>query len=80
MENQNRRLLNTDAVVNSEPPLFKDLKTGTVEEVLQKFKQYLGDITLLQGGAPCRVLEPGSSWQQGKVRIAIEFYPDEPQS
>lgn len=79
MENQNRWNLDSDAVISGLSPIFKDLKTGTVEEFMQKFKQIWGDMPLLNDGVPCRVLEPGKHWQEGRVRIAIEFYPEEPE-
>lgn len=79
MDNQNRWNLELDVVIKAEPIIFKDLKTCTVEELLLKINQSLGELPLLKEGAPCRVLEPGKLWQQGKVRIVIEFQPEEPQ-
>ena len=31
-------------------------------------------------GLSCEVLRPGANWQKGKVRIRLEFCPDEPES
>ncbi|MFB6276777.1 MAG: KGK domain-containing protein [Halothece sp.] len=31
-------------------------------------------------GIPCHVLQPGQNWKKGKIRIAIEFIPDESES
>ncbi|MGB5961918.1 MAG: KGK domain-containing protein [Coleofasciculaceae cyanobacterium] len=33
---------------------------------------------LLGEGLPCEVLKPSSNWQKGKVKIRLEFCPDEP--
>ena len=31
-------------------------------------------------GVPCEVLAPNQSWQKGKVKISLEFIPDEIES
>ncbi len=31
-------------------------------------------------GIDCKVLRPGANWKQGKVRVTLEFCPDEPES
>lgn len=31
-------------------------------------------------GLSCQVLRPGKGWIQGKVRICLEFQPDEPET
>ena len=28
-------------------------------------------------GMPCRILRAGSGWQKGRVRVSLEFYPDD---
>lgn len=33
---------------------------------------------VLIDGFECRVLQPGKKWQTGKIRIHIEFCPDNP--
>ena len=80
MDNQNRWNLDPDAVINAQTPPLRDLKTCTVEELLQRLKHTLGETSLLNDGAPCRVLEPGKPWQQGQIRIVIEFQPDGPET
>lgn len=35
---------------------------------------------LFDRGLSCEVLRPGANWQKGKVRIRLEFCPDEPES
>lgn len=35
---------------------------------------------LFDRGVSCEVLRPGANWQKGKVRIRLEFCPDEPES
>lgn len=79
MENRNRWNLEIDAVLSAEAQIFGGLKTGTVEELMQKLKDALSSPPVLKDGIPCRVLEPGKIWRQGKVRLVIEFCPDEPE-
>ena len=31
-------------------------------------------------GLPCEVLSPNQSWRKGKVKISLEFIPDEVES
>lgn len=33
---------------------------------------------LLGEGLPCEILKPCSNWQKGKVKLRLEFCPDEP--
>lgn len=35
---------------------------------------------LFEQGISCEMLRPGANWQKGKVRIRLEFCPDEPVS
>ena len=35
---------------------------------------------LFGDGLECEVLKPGSNWQKGKVKLCLEFCPDEPES
>lgn len=48
--------------------------------VLNRFLQG-GDTAkqmVLGEGFPCEVLKPSSNWQKGKVKLRLEFCPDEP--
>lgn len=31
-------------------------------------------------GVPCKMLSPNQNWQQGKVKICLQFIPDRPES
>ncbi|MGC1393662.1 MAG: KGK domain-containing protein [Coleofasciculaceae cyanobacterium] len=35
-------------------------------------------LMLLGEGFPCEVLKPCSNWQKGKIKLRLEFCPDEP--
>ncbi len=42
---------------------------GISEENKKKWFEY---------GVDCEILSPGKIWRKGKVKICLEFYPDEP--
>ncbi|MEP0868895.1 hypothetical protein NDA01_03665 [Trichocoleus desertorum AS-A10] len=53
-------------------------------EALSEFlRSYLGATEqsnqLLNEGVPGKVLKPGKGWQTGKLRMRLEFCPDEPE-
>lgn len=60
--------------------------TFKVGEIIAKMRQVLpGSDELkqkwLDEGQSCEILKPGAKyWQKGKVRISLEFCPDEPES
>ena len=31
-------------------------------------------------GVPCKMLSPNQNWQPGKIKICLQFIPDEPES
>jgi hypothetical protein len=51
----------------------------TCLEILDHLREYLsGDEEAFIDGFECQVLQPGKKWQTGKIRINIEFCPDNP--
>jgi len=50
--------------------IFYDSIVGSKE----KKENFVGE------GTDCHVLQPGQNWKKGKIRIAIEFIPDESES
>ncbi|MBW4480342.1 MAG: hypothetical protein KME54_26770 [Tolypothrix brevis GSE-NOS-MK-07-07A] len=77
--------LNKDDVVTVQKDLsFVGASTFTVEEAggkLAEFVQYKANIAAkvwMGDGVRCRVLQAGSGgWKEGRVRISLEFIPDE---
>ncbi|QDZ39437.1 KGK family protein [Euhalothece natronophila Z-M001] len=70
-------------------------KTFTVEEFLQLLTKIISEKVSswknpegrekeakkwTEEGINCKVLSPQSHWKTGKVRITLEFIPDEPES
>ena len=31
-------------------------------------------------GVPCKMLSPNQNWQKGKIKICLQFIPDQPES
>lgn len=60
-------------------------KTFTGEEFIEKIKQSTNAIRYereywFKEGAECQVLSPKESWKKGRIRICVEFIPDESQT
>ncbi len=58
----------------------KTFKAGDFITALNHYLQGAGRATemLLGEGLPCEVLKPCSNWQKGKIKLRLEFCPDEP--
>jgi hypothetical protein len=82
--------LNQDEVVSVEPDTFNNLdvsKTFKVLDLIVAIREYVGadgrdeENLYYSKGLNCEVLKLGTKgWQKGKVRITLEFCPDEPES
>lgn len=77
--------LQNDAVISVNDLRWRLIhhSTFTTDEMMQSIKNQIGirkdeEEKWLTEGAECKVLRPNSKgWQKGKVRIQIEFCPDE---
>ncbi|YAF96906.1 MAG: KGK domain-containing protein [Nodularia sp. CChRGM 3473] len=87
MENGFDRL-NHDEVVYVEPNTFNNLDvSGTfkVHDLITAIKEYVGaegttEENLYSQGLNCEVLKfSAEGWIKGKVRLSLEFCPDEPE-
>ncbi|MCF4966328.1 KGK domain-containing protein [Nostoc sp. CMAA1605] len=81
--------LNHDEVVSIEPDTFQKLeiaKTFKVRDLITAIKEYIGadetvEVDLYTHGLSCEVLRfSAQGWVKGKVRLALEFCPDDPDS
>lgn len=88
MENRFEHL-NHDEVVSVETNTFNNLdisKTFKVGDLLVAIKEYVNanntnEARLYSKGLTCEVLKLGAQgWKKGKVRLALEFCADEPES
>ncbi len=61
---------------------YSIFKAGDFIAELKRYLQGQGQAKdmLLGEGLECEVLRPGSNWQKGKVRLSLEFCPNEPES
>lgn len=64
--------------------LFRHTYTYVVSNLIFKLKQALTygvsqdeREALFGEGINCQLLKPGADWQKGKLRISVEFIPDE---
>jgi hypothetical protein len=81
--------LNHDEVVSIESDTLNKLdiaKTFKVRDLITAIKEYIGadgtpEANLYTQGINCEVLKfTAQGWKKGKVRLALEFCPDEPES
>lgn len=58
--------------------------TFQVGEFINRMQDQVGargeQIKWFREGIDCKILRPGANWKQGKVRVTLEFCPDEPES
>lgn len=87
MSDKFERLEREDVVSVYSAQILVTNRTFTVSEfitaMLQMLKKQLGELTegketWFGEGLDCKILKPGAkSWQRGKVRITLEFEPEE---
>jgi hypothetical protein len=76
--------LDENDVISVNPESFDRLdvsKTLTAIELIEAIKDYMGsddtEAKLFTAGMDVKVLRPGDGWKKGKIRVGIEFCPDE---
>lgn len=54
-------------------------QTFTVQELAESIRRNKHESynPWFDEGMPCKVMRPGTGWQKGRLRISIEFRPDE---
>ncbi|NJL35348.1 MAG: KGK domain-containing protein [Leptolyngbyaceae cyanobacterium SM1_4_3] len=75
-------VLDRNVVISSTGNLSNLICNNTfkVAELLRAIQECTGKSTgWFDYGVPCEVLGLTQDWQKGKVRISIEFCPDEPE-
>jgi hypothetical protein len=83
MENKFERLdLENDVISGISEEIFDGCCTFRGEELLQTLKEIFNpreeEWGFFENGVACKILKPGKNWQKGKIRITLEFCPDEP--
>lgn len=72
--------LETDAVVSYKGTAsLVSSQTFTVEELHKVIRANRGPLydPWYVEGLPCKVMRPGQGWQKGRLRVTVEFCPDE---
>lgn len=64
--------------------LFSHANTFRIDNFLAKIMQVISVSEdekkgLFDEGVNCEILRPNASWQKGRIRICLEFCPDEPE-
>jgi len=87
MSNKSEHLDHEDVVSVYSSQIFINHRTFTVVEfmtaMMQMSKKVVGEFTegkenWFSEGIDCKMLKPGAkSWRRGKVRISLEFEPEE---
>lgn len=76
--------LNDDDVVHMEHGQSmlnaSTFRVGQFKQHFRGYKNALGPAieAWISEGIKCEILRPGEGWQKGKVRLQVQFIPDEP--
>jgi hypothetical protein len=74
--------LENDVISGIPEEIFDNRHTFTVEDFVKSLKKYCNLQKQYDGlfakGIDCKILKPGKQWQKGKIRITLEFCPEEP--
>lgn len=84
MENS-RRIVNNNEVISvaKEDKILISHHTYKAEEFLHKLGDQIDHHKMERWcikGVPCEVLTPNQGWKKGKIKIGLEFCPDEVES
>jgi hypothetical protein len=80
------RIINDNEVLsinNKEDNVLINHHTYTSEEFLHTLGKHIDrnkkDKWIVEG-VPCQLLSPNQNWQKGRVKICLQFIPDQPES
>ena len=71
------------SITNKEDNILIDHHTYKAGDFVQKLKDnihYSKSGKWLEEGVPCEILSPNHNWQNGKIKICVQFIPDRPES
>ena len=74
--NNTDNLLNSDDVLSASASALMFQCTFKVSELMTIIQSKISDEELFIEGIDCEVLRPGKNWRKGKVRLRLEFAPD----
>jgi len=74
--------MENDVVSGISEELFNRQVTFVVNEFFQAIEEIFNpreeEAELFGDGIDCKILKPGKGWQKGKIRLTLEFIPDQP--
>ena len=85
MEETNK-FINSDEVIsidNKDDNVLLNHHTYKAEEFLHRLGDHIDRNKKgkwIDEGVPCKVLSPNQNWQKGKIKICLQFIPDQPES
>jgi len=77
--NNTENLLKSDDVLSASASALMFQCTFKVSEFMTILQSKISDEELFIEGIDCEVLSPGKNWRKGKVRLRLEFTPDQPE-
>jgi hypothetical protein len=83
--NEPNRIINPNDVisVNKDDNVLMSHHTYKVQEFLDRLGHHIDRHKIDRwtiDGVPCELLSPCQGWQKGKIKICLQFIPDEPES
>ena len=85
MEEANK-FINSDEVIsidNKEDNVLLGHHTYKAEEFLNRLGKHIDrhkKEKWIDEGVPCKMLSPNQNWQSGKIKICLQFTPEQPES
>ena len=80
------RTINNDAVISiesKEDNVLLGHHTYKAEEFLHRLGKHIDrnkKEKWIDKGVPCKLLSPNQNWQKGKIKICLQFIPEQPES
>ncbi|MEH1981549.1 KGK domain-containing protein [Nostoc sp.] len=80
----NNELNDDDVVSMDKKKNLAQASTSRISELINEIKDLLSGSyqyhpDWLEDGVECELLQVGGSWRKGKIRLHLEFIPDEPE-
>ena len=85
MEDNNKIIQNNEVITitNHEDNVLIGHHTYQASEFLSRLGKHIDrhkKKKWIDEGVPCKILSPNQNWQKGKIKICLQFIPDQPES
>ena len=80
------RMINSDEVIsidNRDDNVLLGHYTYQAEEFLHRLGDHIDHHKKerwIEKGVPCKLLAPNQNWQKGRIKICLQFIPEQPES